>query len=108
MEEQNVVEFRSLSKRMLELYRKSDRDHAGKTKCLALSLYKRMSLEEQESALLWLEKRLAIYPEQIGLLLELIGDLYDYHSGEQIFLSSSNLFMRTGLLLAARPEFRLL
>ena len=108
MSEQNCHEFRTHGKQMLELYTQSNRDQAGKIKSLALGLYKNMNLQEQEESLMWLEKRIAIYPEQIGSLLELISDLYQYHCQERIFLSTSNLFFRTGLLLAARPEFRLM
>ncbi len=102
-----LCDFRNLSKAMLAFTNRGDRDQAGLSKYQALKLYKEMNLEEQERSLLWLEKKIAIYPEQIGPLLELISDLYQFHESERIFLSSSSLFLRTGLLLAARSDYRL-
>jgi len=104
---QTCREFREYSKEMLSLFTLGLRDGASSAKQSALALYKLMNLEDQENSLMWLEKRLAIYPEQIGSFLELISDLYRFHEKERIFLANTGLFMRTGLLLAARPEFRL-
>ncbi len=104
---QTCRNFRNLSKEMLIHYRVARRDQAGQSKNQALQLYKQMSLEEQETSLMWLEKKIAIYPEQIGFLLELISDLYHFHAQERIFLAGSGLFLRTGLLLAARQEFQI-
>lgn len=92
---------------MLQHLSKGMRDQASKAKSQALKIYKEMNLEEQETSLMWIEKKIAIYPEQIGSLIDLIGDLYKFHESERIFLASSGLFFRTGLLLAARTEFQL-
>lgn len=104
---QSYGDFRNLSKEMLAHYGRALREQAAQAKNKALQLYKQMSLEEQESSLMWLEKRIAIYPEQIGYLLELISDLYHFHAEERIFLTGSGLFLRTRLLLAARKEFQI-